>query len=296
MSSNYGEFVGVSDVYYATLTDSASAYTPGTPVLLAPTASFAIEPAVATNTRYYSNKPYYITNTEGETKITVVIPGLDMSVAATLLGKYYNSSTKRLIDTGEANAPWLALGFAANVEGGKKYYWFLKGKFSPFKEEAETKGTDIAPKTTSLEFMAVATEYLFTVNAESKGVKLMSADNRLDNSITDATWFGAVVNPNQPTITVSAQPADDEVTVGSITESVSVTASASSGSLAYQWYSNTTETYLGATVISGATTNSYTLPTDLTAGHYFYFCRISIAASFVTMFTAIADITASAGE
>lgn len=290
--SNYGEFIGVSDVYTADVTDSVSAYTPGTPAMLAPTASFAIEPAIATNPRYYSNKAYYITHTEGETKITVVIPGIDMATAAGLLGKYYNTSTKRLVDTGEANAPWKALGFAADVEGGKKYYWFLKGKFAPFKEEAESKNTDIAPKTTTLEFTAVTTEYLFTVNAESKGVKLMSADNRLDTSITDATWFGAVVNPNQPTITVSSQPADDEVTVGSITESVSVTASASSGTLSYQWYSNTSDAYLGATVISGATSASYSLPSGLAAGTYYYFCRVSIAASFVTTFTDIATITA----
>lgn len=292
---NYGEFIGVSDVYTADVADSSSAYTPGTPAKLAPTASIASEPAVSTNIRYYSNKAYYTTMTEGETKLTIVIPGVDIQVAAGLLGKYYNTSTKRMVDTGDANPPWKALGFATDVEGGKKYYWYLKGKFAPFKEEAETKTTDIAPKTISLGFTAVVTEYLFAVNGASKGVKLMAADNRLDASITDATWFGAVVNPNMPTITVSSQPANATKTVGAITGAVSVTASASSGTLSYQWYQATSaDGYATATPISGATTNSYTIPTGLAAGSYYYFCAIYIAASSVSLSTNIATITVNA--
>jgi hypothetical protein len=166
----------------------------------------------------------------------------------------------------------------------------------PFKTEAATKSADVDAKSTTLEFTALKTEYEYTVNGVVTGVKAVATDSNLDPSVTDATWFGAVQNPNLPTITVSAQPADDTVTVGSITESVSVTAAASSGTLAYQWHAALADdSYVGATEIAGATSASYTLPTDLAAGAYYYFCRISIAASFVTMFTDIATITASAG-
>ncbi len=56
-----------------------------------------------------------------------------------------------------------------------------------------------------------------------------------------------------------------------------LTASASGGSggtIAYQWYSNTTNSNTGGTLISGATTNTYTPPksiTDAAGNKYFYY-------------------------
>jgi len=194
----YGEYIGVESLYYALVTaDTDSAYTAGSPVYLAPAANVAADPSVSTKVRHYDNKAYFSTTTEGETKVTMSVSGLPLDVAATLLGRHYDSTAKRLYDTGDGTkAPYVALGFKANVEGGAKFFWYLKGKFAPFKEEAQTVTTDINEKTTSLEFTAIQTVHSkFNVNSVASALKRVVGDNRTDNTITDASWFGSVQFP-----------------------------------------------------------------------------------------------------
>ena len=79
-------------------------------------------------------------------------------------------------------------------------------------------------------------------------------------------------------ITINTQPAAmTTVAQGSISGSLSVTATfIPDTTLSYQWYSNTSNSNTGGTAISGATSASYTIPTDLTEGTtYYYFCEVS---------------------
>ena len=87
----------------------------------------------------------------------------------------------------------------------------------------------------------------------------------------DAIWAWIA-----PAVTISAQPADASKTAGSISGSLSVTASASSGTLSYQWYSATDTDKNGAVKLAGKTSASMTIPTTLTAGSYYYFVKIKV--------------------
>jgi hypothetical protein len=81
-----------------------------------------------------------------------------------------------------------------------------------------------------------------------------------------------------PVISIRSQITSPPGTLieGSITGSLAVSATATEGAtLAYQWYTNTTESNTGGSKIDGATNASYTLPTDLMAGTYYYFCEVS---------------------
>ena len=80
-----------------------------------------------------------------------------------------------------------------------------------------------------------------------------------------------------PLITISTQPAGTtNVTAGSISGSLNVSASVTQGAaLSYQWFSNTTNSNSGGTAISGATSASFTIPTTLTIGTYYYFCELT---------------------
>ena len=73
-----------------------------------------------------------------------------------------------------------------------------------------------------------------------------------------------------PSITV--QPVTQNVNKGSTT-TLSVTASGS-GTLSYQWYRNTTASTTAATLIAGAESSSYTVPTA-TEGTVYYYCVVS---------------------
>ena len=86
----------------------------------------------------------------------------------------------------------------------------------------------------------------------------------------DAVWAWL-----SPEVTVSSQPANKTVTEGSITGSLSVTASASGSALTYQWYC-CDENGANAVKVSGATSASMTIPTDLTEGEYYFYAVITV--------------------
>lgn len=177
-------------------TTTGTGYVAGTPVALAPLASIAMEPSQSTKTRYYDNIPYYVDTTEAETKVTVVVSGLDIQQQAILLGKTYDAVNKRLYDAGQPNAPYVALGFRTKVAGGYRYFWFLKGKFAPFKEEASTQTDATEEKPLTLEFTAATTTYAyFSIDSAASSCKRVVADDQIDNTITTVNWFDAVEKP-----------------------------------------------------------------------------------------------------
>ena len=92
----------------------------------------------------------------------------------------------------------------------------------------------------------------------------------VEKSGLDAVWAWIA-----PEVTVSAQPEDKTVTAGSITGSLSVTAS-SEGTLSYQWYSCKDENGSDPVKMSGCTSASMTIPTSLEEGEYFYFVKIKV--------------------
>ena len=83
--------------------------------------------------------------------------------------------------------------------------------------------------------------------------------------------------PEIPVITITTQPLDTNVVSGSISGSLSIIASVTPAGtqLNYQWYSNSTNSNTGGAEISGATSSSFTIPTDLTIGGHYYYCVVS---------------------
>ena len=83
----------------------------------------------------------------------------------------------------------------------------------------------------------------------------------------------ALVNAATPII--STQPAATTTILVNETVTLSVTASSpDSGILSYQWHSSTTASNSSGSVITGATSTSYT-PATLTAGTYHYYCAVT---------------------
>ena len=93
----------------------------------------------------------------------------------------------------------------------------------------------------------------------------------VEKSDLDTVW--AWISPQ---VTISAQPADTSETEGSVTGSLSVTATAESGTLTYQWYSCNDTNGSGAIRIAGETSASMALDADLKAGTYHYFVRLIV--------------------
>lgn len=81
--------------------------------------------------------------------------------------------------------------------------------------------------------------------------------------------------PKAPTVTTSA---DQTVTYGEPNTNISVTATVDTDkdyTLSYQWYINTTASNENGTAITAATDSSYTIPSDLDVGTYYYYCIVT---------------------
>ena len=217
----YGDIIGVSDIHAAlVLKDDTTGYVAAAELdFLAPTAEVTQEVNVNVSSRFYSNILRYTSSTEGETTVGMTVSGVPLEMAAKYLGKGYDRVTGRMVDTGKANAPWAAITFAADVEGdrlggnggARKYYAYLKGRFSPFSEEAATQTEDKDIRTTSLEFTAATTIYDKFVVPQPDGsnligpVKRLVGDNRASATETDTLWFGAIQTPVDATGAADAE-------------------------------------------------------------------------------------------
>ena len=80
---------------------------------------------------------------------------------------------------------------------------------------------------------------------------------------------------------IASQPANQTRCIGGSFSALSVTSAGGSGSPTYQWYSNTSNSNTGGTLISGATSSSYTPPSNLNtaAGVTYYYCVISFSST-----------------
>ncbi|TWO32959.1 PKD domain-containing protein [Seonamhaeicola sediminis] len=66
---------------------------------------------------------------------------------------------------------------------------------------------------------------------------------------------------------------------GIVNTSLNAIHSGGTGTVSYQWYSNTTSSNMGGTAISGATSISYTPPAFSVPGNYYFYVEISINGS-----------------
>ena len=96
-----------------------------------------------------------------------------------------------------------------------------------------------------------------------------------DNGIAES--FDVSFTVAAPVITIGTQPAaETSVMEGHISGSLVVSAATTGNqTLRYQWYSNATAANTGGTAIPDAADASFTIPTDLTEGTYYYYCVVS---------------------
>lgn len=112
----------------------------------------------------------------------------------------------------------------------------------------------------------------WTTTDDEKARAKAQARQFLRNLLLDSAANMDKFAPKSPTITTSA---DKNVTYGQSGNDISVTATVDTDkdyTLSYQWYANTTDSNENGTKITDATSSSYTIPSDLDVGTYYYYC------------------------
>lgn len=111
-----------------------------------------------------------------------------------------------------------------------------------------------------------------------------------------STLWSFSLKPAAPSISVHPDGDDKEYAQGASATALSVTASPVVGgaTLSYQWYSNTTASNSGGTIIDGATDASYS-PSTTSAGDTYYYCVVTEAGCNSTASSVSGKISVSAG-
>lgn len=105
-----------------------------------------------------------------------------------------------------------------------------------------------------------------------------------------------VMMPDPPVIEFATQPESAEATEGEIDITLSVEAVASDGrAVAYQWYSNATDSNEGGSAIDTETDASYSVSDALEAGTYYYYC-VASATDAVSVASDVATVTIAEAE
>ena len=175
----------------------------------------------------------------------------------------------------------LSVGASVTQGATLNYQWYSNNTNS------NTGGTSISGATSSSfpipTNLAAGTYYYYCVVSATGAASVTSNVARV--TVNDAPII-------TPVITITSQPAvNTTVTAGNISVSLSVGASVTQGAtLNYQWYSNITNNNTGGTSISGATSSSFTIPTNLTAGTYYYYCVVS-ATGAASVPSSVARVT-----
>lgn len=105
--------------------------------------------------------------------------------------------------------------------------------------------------------------------------------NGIDSNIGLPTYFKIIVNP-APAFTT--QPVSSYICPGGQASALKVSYKDGVGNVSYQWYSNTTNSTVGAKLIVGETKDNYNPPTT-SPGSKYYFCVLSSTMGVCTSIT-----------
>ena len=220
--------------------------------------------------------------------LTLGIANDDDNVFSELLGKTIDPQTKVVTSNVNDKPPYVGFGHIVviYVDGVKKYKaeFLAKTKFKPFMADSKSKGESFEFTTPSVEVTIFEPD---DGNWEKHGVY---SSESAANAALEAFFVQSTV-----TLAITTQPQDVTVTEGAITESLSVTASASSGTITYQWYENTTNSNVGGSAITSTTSAYYAIPTTLetTDSPKYYYCVVG-SASAPSIVSNVAKVTIEA--
>lgn len=207
---------------------------------------------------------------------------------AEIYGATYNEENKAVEYGADDEAPYGGLSYIKNIlRKGKEIFeahFYPKAKAARTTDNTQTRSDSITFQSTTINWTITAPLH--------KGTKWHQTAE-FDTFSEAAAWLDEKLGAL--TITITSQPTDATVTEGSITESLSIVAGAGSKALSYQWFSNSTETTVGGSEVSGATSATFEIPDDLTkiGSPYYYYCVVS-ADGLDSVTSEVATVTVEA--
>ena len=199
-----------------------------------------------------------------------------------------------VVNTGGGSPPPVALGFRSlRSKGGYEYTWLYRVVFGEPGEENATKGETLSFKTPTIRGKIMKRHKPDGLGNKPWRARVKSGEAGVPPQVV-TDWYNSVYEPDytvSPVITLTGQPDPlTTVTEGSISGNLSVSASATGGTLTYQWFSNTINGNSGGTPILGANSATFAIPSDLTVGTYYYYCILKASVRQLATNVAVVQV------
>jgi len=277
--------IGLDSLYYAKITEDQNGIeTYGTPKVLAKAMTAELSVELIEAILYADDGASEVVKEFKSGALTLGIDDIGSSVAQDLTGCKIDSNNVVVSRSEDGGSP-VAIGFRAKKTNGKyRYFWLYRVIFSVPATSLATKGDSITFSSPTIEGTVFRRNKLDGEQKHPWKAEVTEGDNGVAPTII-SQWFSSVYEPDftavTPIITISTQPAGlTEVTAGSITGSLSVVASSNtSNPVTYQWYENITDSTTGGIAISGETSASFDIPTDLVTDTYYYYCVLGLSGA-----------------
>ena len=176
--------------------DASGGYETGTPFHLIPAGEMTRTADNEKTDTYFDNTVFYSIGKEGATEISITGAALRPEDLAKINNKYVDPTTGAVLDTGEYNPKYFALGGEAeNHDGTVELFWFMKGSFLIPEQADKTKDDTTDTNGMTLTFSAIQTQHLFEIDGKDKPMKRVVIDTATSQLVTDQSWTAQVVTP-----------------------------------------------------------------------------------------------------
>lgn len=193
---------GLKNIFAAEITKdnngsgTGDGYVAGTPFHLIPAGEMSRTADSEKADIYFDDTVFATVGKEGATEISITGAALRPDALARINNKYVDSTTGAVLDTGEFEPKYFALGGEAeNLDGTSELFWFAKGTFNIPEQNDKTKDDSTDTNGMSLTFSAVQTQHLFTINGKQKPIKRVVIDTSVTGLKADQDWTAQVVTP-----------------------------------------------------------------------------------------------------
>lgn len=256
---------------YQWYTNTNASTTSGTAIATATSSSF-IPPSTSVGTQYY----YCIISQPGiGCSVTSAIATVNIVAAPQIANQPASNS---ICQGGTLSS----LSFSLNgATGTVTYQWYSNTNPS------NTGGTSIPLATGSTYSPSSSTVGVFyyycIITLSTGGCSNITSD------------FATITVSQLPTITTQPTPTSNLCVGTTLLIPLTISYIGGAGTPTYQWYSNTSNSQIGGTAITGATNNSYTPPSFTLPGVYYYYCKVTLSgAGCGAVTSSVATINVSA--
>lgn len=146
---------------------------------------------------WFDNSVFHTSGKEGATDVSITGAALRPATIAKINGKYIDSATGAVLDSGDYEPTYYSLGGKANnVDGTDEMFWFTKGTFAIPELQDKTKDDSTDTNGMSVTYSAVKTQHRFIVDGKQKTSKVITIDTQDTVVKSSQSWTAQVVTPD----------------------------------------------------------------------------------------------------